>query len=102
MAEQFTPGPWRIGFSDGSGSGSDREGAWITTVAPTLPDHVIVAGCDHDGVPCGVRTEANGRLIAAAPELYQMVVSLAVRLDPGNEMRQNAVALLRRIDRGDR
>jgi hypothetical protein len=70
MTAGHTPGPWRVGFSDGSG-----------------PDHVTTAATDADGLgpliaavrwgcDCCKRTgelteteRANARLIASAPAL---------------------------------
>lgn len=82
----FTPGPWRIGFSDGSGSGPElphgtgydaRSGACITSTA--IADRVVVFGGDNEGCPVGVvglnaaELQANARLIAAAPEMFALL-----------------------------
>jgi hypothetical protein len=63
VSAAFTPGPWRL---DG--------------------DHIVAGlyGEDRIGSPLGdtpEQAEANGRLIAAAPELYEALVGLAVALE---------------------
>lgn len=61
----YTPGPWRIGFEDGTGWMDDEEGGWIIGA----DEEVVVAGGSHDGLKYGVLDEHNGLLIAAAPDL---------------------------------
>jgi len=64
-----TPGPWRVGFSDGSGAGESygAEGIYITG-----PDgQVVVWGGEHFGHISGVERSADAQLIAAAPDLLQ-------------------------------
>ena len=68
-----TPGPWKIGFSDGSGAGSREEGVCITAD----DKFVIRGGVDDYGVAFGVvgkdyRTQkANAHLIAASLLYYE-------------------------------
>ena len=62
---QYTPGPWRIGFDDGTGWMDDEDGGWIIG----LDEEVVVAGGSHEGLKYGVPDEHNGLLIAAAPDL---------------------------------
>lgn len=62
---QYTPGPWRIGFEDGTGWMDDEDGGWIIG----LDEEVVVVGGNHEGLKYGVLDEHNGLLIAAAPEL---------------------------------
>ena len=64
---QYTPGPWRIGFEDGSGWMDDDDGGWIIGE----DEEVVVAGGSLDGLKYGVTDEHNGLLIAAAPELLE-------------------------------
>jgi hypothetical protein len=72
---EHAPGPWRIGFGDGSGRGDRSEGSHITSAA--VADRVVVCGGDLDGCPAGVvgldesERIANARLIAAAPDLLE-------------------------------
>jgi hypothetical protein len=62
-----TPGPWAVGFSDGSGQ------TYITAgdhpAREDLPVVVVSGGEDSWGVPQGVENPADARLISAAPEL---------------------------------
>lgn len=93
MSEQrekrlWTPGPWKVGFADGSGIGplepwSFRdEGVCITD----SKDRVVVMGGDNAGCPVGVRSpqlplnvpemKANADLIAGAPGLYEALAGI--------------------------
>lgn len=59
----YTPGPWHIGFADGSGA----EEFWVVGAG----DQAVVHGrgdCCHIG---GIFEEANATLIAAAPDLLE-------------------------------
>ncbi len=80
-----TPGPWRVGFSDGSGM--DEECPDVTTVhehkyrqgglLPMVLANVEPGGLDYEifgGSPI-----ANAHLIAAAPEMAE-VCEMAVAL----------------------
>ncbi len=62
---QYTPGPWRIGFEDGTAWMDDEDGGFIIGE----DEEVVVAGGSHEGLKYGVLDEHNGLLIAAAPEL---------------------------------
>ena len=64
---EHTPGPWRVGFEDGTGGVEKESGAWIIGVE----DEIVVAGGNHDGLKYGVPDEDNAKLIAAAPELLE-------------------------------
>jgi hypothetical protein len=64
---EYTPGPWRIGFDDGSGMAGEAGGAWIIG----LDDEIVVAGGVHEGLKYGVPDMDNARLIAAAPDLLE-------------------------------
>ena len=63
----YTPGPWRIGFEDGTGWMDDEDGGWIIG----FEEEVVVVGGSHEGLKYGVPDEHNGLLIAAAPELLE-------------------------------
>jgi len=76
----YTPGPWHIGFNDGSGCGEEGEegGIYITsTIAyegmdDFAEDHVVIYGSnDGWGIPQGVQKMADARLIMITPELYE-------------------------------
>ena len=62
---RYTPGPWRIGFEDGTGWMDDEDGGWIIG----SEEEVVVVGGNHEGLKYGVLDEHNGLLIAAAPDL---------------------------------
>ncbi len=69
-----TPGPWQVGFSDGSGA-NDEDGYCIvagdhaarTDVTGVVT--VVLAGIDHWGVVRGIANADDARLIASAPDL---------------------------------
>ncbi len=63
----YTPGPWRIGFEDGTGWMDEEDGAWIIGAE----EEVVVAGGSHEGLKYGVPDEHNALLIAAAPDLLE-------------------------------
>ncbi len=63
----YTPGPWRIGFEDGTGWMDDEDGGWIIG----SEEEVVVVGGSHEGLKYGVPDEHNALLIAAAPELLE-------------------------------
>lgn len=69
-----TPGPWRVGFGDGSGA-NDNDGYCITAGDGPSADvrhvkTVVRSGVDDWGIIMGIDSEANARLIAAAPLMY--------------------------------
>ena len=80
-APKFTPGPWAVGFSDGSGE------TYITAGDhPAQKDYpvIIVSGADDGwGISQGVRNPADAALIAAAPELYSELAKLVAKI--GND-----------------
>ena len=65
----ITPGPWKLGYSDGSGARQNdwesEEGFYITDPL----DNEIVRGGEDEGIPIGVLHEGDAKLIAAAPTL---------------------------------
>lgn len=72
MASKHTPGPWRVGFTDGSGTGEDGTGCYI--LAGDDENFVaVVEGGKDDGVPYGVVTLDDARLIALAPEMLEAI-----------------------------
>lgn len=63
MTGDYTPGPWLIvGQSIFAITADDR---WIATFG--------------DGYPVGPESEANARLISAAPELFEALAGLVLR-----------------------
>ncbi len=75
--EAHTPGPWRIGFEDGTGMADEEGGAWIIG----LDDEIVVAGGSHEGLKYGVPDEDNARLIAGAPDLLEAAKRAFVYLE---------------------
>ena len=89
--EGYTPYPWQVGFSDGSGGGGiewegSREnykrenGYYITHTHPMEPDEdchpsdkdeVVVSGGSKEGIPIGVIGKPNANLIAKAPAILK-------------------------------
>lgn len=67
---KFTPGPWKIGFSDGSGVADDYRdcGAYLTTSPDDTP--VVRGGTDDGEMAIGVLNPSDATLIASAPDLY--------------------------------
>jgi len=79
MSNFFIPGPWRIGYSDGSGPDT------IVTkkVKSTgLPDAIARirwgCGCCEDGSPLTIEDKATARLIVAAPDYHEHAYNLAM------------------------
>ncbi len=99
---RHTPGPWRIGFLDGSGVIGEESGAYV--YQPT-EDFVVVRGGSDEGIPVGVRRQADAHLIAASPALYEALKALAneatgflAMADPTAHGQTNLRCLDRRID----
>lgn len=72
MSDEYTKGPWYVG------SGT-YEGRNIYSVASVTDDEgftyqPIVASVEDDGIKCW---DANARLIAAAPTMYEYIASSA-------------------------
>lgn len=73
---KHTPGPWAVGFHDGSGCGSDNEGAYITAgdhanVLDSVNTVVVRGGVDTWNVKLGVLRPEDACLISAAPDLLR-------------------------------
>jgi hypothetical protein len=72
----YTRGPWRIGFDDGSGQ------TYITTVATErtpfgdLPYTVVNGNADDWGIEQGVLKPDDARLIVKAPDMLEMLIKL--------------------------
>ncbi|KKK96392.1 hypothetical protein LCGC14_2663210 [marine sediment metagenome] len=63
-ASKFTPGPWKVVSTP------------ITWQIRDATDEVITESWDYHPLP-----DANARLIAAAPEMYELLSSLADQAD---------------------
>ena len=74
-----TPGPWRIGYDDGSGAGEDNEGIYIIAVGE---EAVVRGGRDDYGIAHGVVCMEDAHLIAAAPDLYKQLRHLVILIEP--------------------
>jgi len=91
-ARAATPGPWNVGFSDGSGAGEDRDGFYITTPDKYPEDGavneaaVVSAAADSWGIGQGVRRSEDATYIALANpstvlELLAEIKALRVQTD---------------------
>ncbi len=71
MSTKYTPGPWRIGYPDGSGA--DPEGACITMESEDQRTTItVVRGGNPEGdLSYGVLEPEYARMIAAVPELLE-------------------------------
>ena len=83
-------------------SGKTRTTATLFIVAPSLVrvggEMEIAQLVNHDG-----RIEANGRLLAAAPEMYDILLSLVQRMNTGESvyngnLREDMNRILHQID----
>ena len=80
MSAEFTPGPWRYGYKDGSGRCAsnvyEESGGYIFSQSrsKTTRQPVVRGGCLEGHIPYGVLKEADAYLIAAAPEMYALLV----------------------------
>lgn len=74
MSGQFTPGPWVTRANDCADSGPhERVGKYV----PGAGAFQIIANCSHEATG-GTDSEANARLIAAAPELLASLEAIDV------------------------
>lgn len=67
----WTPGPWQLG---GTANGYQRK-IWPPTDR-TGGYMIMIADCDSHGARTSVQDDANTRLIAAAPALYEALQAL--------------------------
>lgn len=82
----YTPGPWKVMDFDGS-----RDAHWFPIRAETVPYVAMVA--EVAGMPTpNVETQANARLIAAAPELVAALEELQTQVQ--NVMERGLVEIL--------
>jgi hypothetical protein len=75
MSSKHTPGPWQVGFADGSGH------SYITNLQGRV---VVRGGYDYHGIKHGVVKKSDARLIASAPDLLavaRLVDDVADRVD---------------------
>lgn len=76
-SEKFTPGPWRVDH--------DMDGDFV--IGSDAKPIIAITNLDHED------DEANGRLIAAAPQLYEalnVVLTITNQDDGGRTWRNNA------------
>lgn len=69
-----TPGPWRIGYPDGSGK-DDYEDYFVITSVTT--DEIVASGSSGESSDMknwcvGIENKNDARLIASAPDLRQL------------------------------
>jgi hypothetical protein len=78
MESKHTPGPWSVGFHDGTGPTYITAGDHPALKKAAESIVVVVSGSTDDwGVEHGVRNSADALLIAAAPELLDALVQLS-------------------------
>lgn len=74
-----TPGPWSIGFSDGSGAfEKDDEGAWIMGQDCSVDGEIVIRG-GRDGfapIPLGVLRRPDAHLITQAPHVPALLAEV--------------------------
>lgn len=70
MAEKFTPGEWRAEIEDHSFCDT---GDYITEFWVVTGKNIGIAQCFDNSVINEEEAEANCHLIAAAPEMYEML-----------------------------
>jgi hypothetical protein len=98
-AGEHTKGPWRIGYSDGSGSGENGEGIYI--VAPNAYP-VVRGGMDDWNIPKGIELEADARRIVACVNACEGIATtfLEHEVESGNPLTMIAeLASLRERER---
>ena len=72
MTTKFTPGPWYVGT--GTYEGRNIYSAASVTDDEGFTYQPVVATAEDDGINCW---DANARLIAAAPTMYEYIASSA-------------------------
>ncbi len=77
MDSKHTPGPWRLGYEDGSGVADDYTKGYCITAG----ERTVVYSGDSFGVLYGIEREADARLISSAPELLAALEKAAERMD---------------------
>ena len=85
---EHTPGPWRVGAGDTNPDNED----WAINANNWLS---LAVGFNNDVSPS--QGEANARLIAAAPRMYELLKVL-VSSRAGHFERETARALLKELD----
>ena len=68
---KHTPGPWRVGYSDDSGTGED--GFYCVTASDT---ECVVRSGESFGLGYGIENAADARLIAAAPDMLAALIDI--------------------------
>lgn len=76
---EYTKGPWKVGYNDGSGKFGKYQGTYQSFV--TVDNHLLATVWHHDDTdypkdhPIMIAQD-NAHLIAAAPELYEALKAL--------------------------
>lgn len=96
MAEQFTPGPWKLGNADIFVDGDDGDDRVICAIGTAGGFRSSVYSPIRANKPEG---KANARLIAAAPDLYAVIeewLTVGNNLADRKAVREKARAALSR------
>ena len=75
----WTKGPWKVGYNDGSGRFGKHKGTYSSSV--TYQNHLLATVWHHDSDDYPkdhpiMLAKANAHLIAAAPDLYEALKGL--------------------------
>jgi hypothetical protein len=99
--EKFTEGPWRVG-KNSSGSIEVYIGNSFTNARHNEYMRIGIA-TDTDGGDCtnNPKVEANAHLIAAAPEMYEMLNNIAISMECEHGVDTNAIFELLAKARGE-
>ena len=85
---KHTPGPWMVGYNDGSGRGYSADGSF---------DSIYVTHNGENAVATMFNgSHADARLIAAAPDLLESLIQVVTLLDHPDCPYRNSIEIARR------
>jgi hypothetical protein len=92
MNTGFTPGPWRVNDGEGAGNcGPDIFPFLVEAGTPERSTGPVIA--EIYGDPAGLPADANARLIAAAPDLYEALAFLVDDEGDPNEVGMHSICV---------
>lgn len=82
----FTPGPWRVGYADGSGGGNPDDYNEYFMITSVETDEQVVSGASGESGDMrswcvGIEDEHDATLISAAPDMYAALEQLLEGID---------------------